>query len=237
MAADIQPSTTETIEIDLFTNKTGHHVWIMNNQTQRADYNAPILLLANERNYSYPLDPEWNVYNFGTNNTVRIVMNNKYQSAHPMHIHGHNFVSCNQVSAFPQPYLNSTDLILYPSVRPLRRRRLLGRPQHHQPVQPSPAGRAHAPPIRAPSHSIHSRQSGRLVLPLPHRVACEHGIHAQYPGETGGAHGYEDSRGDAGDVCSLGCVDEDSCGGSDRCGDLEGSEGACGGVGEEGGLE
>lgn len=64
----------------------------MNNQTQRANYNDPILLLANQHNFSYP-DPEWNVYNVGTNKTIRIVMNNKYQSAHPMHFHGHNFVS------------------------------------------------------------------------------------------------------------------------------------------------
>lgn len=92
IAADPIPDTTETIEIDLLTNSTGHHVWIMNNQTQRADYNDPILLLANQKNFSYP-DPEWNVYNVGSNKTIRIVMNNKYQSAHPMHFHGHNFVS------------------------------------------------------------------------------------------------------------------------------------------------
>lgn len=93
MAADLKPSTTETIEIDLLTNATGHHVWIMNNITERANYSDPILLLANQRNFSYPEDPQWNVYNFGSNKTVRIVMNNKYQSPHPMHLHGHSYVS------------------------------------------------------------------------------------------------------------------------------------------------
>ncbi|KAH7394735.1 Cupredoxin [Pyrenochaeta sp. MPI-SDFR-AT-0127] len=52
------PTTTETIKVDLLTNATGHH---------------------------------WNVYNFGTNKTIRIVLNTIYQSAHPMHLHGHSF--------------------------------------------------------------------------------------------------------------------------------------------------
>lgn len=92
MAIDLIPDITETIEIDLVTNSSGHHVWILNNQTQRANYNDPLLLLAHQKNFSYPLDPEWNVYNFGRYRSIRIVMNNKYQSAHPMHLHGHTFV-------------------------------------------------------------------------------------------------------------------------------------------------
>ncbi|CAG8417179.1 unnamed protein product [Penicillium salamii] len=67
-----------------------NHVWIMNNRTQRTDYSNPILLLANNGNFSYP-DPEWNVYDFGSSKTIRIVLNTVYQSAHPMHLHGHSF--------------------------------------------------------------------------------------------------------------------------------------------------
>ena len=74
----------------------------MNNQTQRANYNDPLLLLANQQNFSYPLDPEWNVYNFGSNKSIRIVMNNKYQSAHPMHLHGHAFVRYSDFDAIPR---------------------------------------------------------------------------------------------------------------------------------------
>ncbi|CAG7927995.1 unnamed protein product [Penicillium olsonii] len=87
---DPNPDSVETIEVDLFTNGTGQHVWIMNNRTQRTDYNKPILLLANNGNFSYP-DPEWNVYDFGSSKTIRIVLNTVYQSAHPMHLHGHSF--------------------------------------------------------------------------------------------------------------------------------------------------
>ncbi|KAF2138179.1 multicopper oxidase [Aplosporella prunicola CBS 121167] len=84
-----EPDVTETIEVDLFTNETGHHVWIMNNRTQRTNYNEPVLLLADQGNSSFPSD--WNVYDFGANRTIRIVLNTVYQSAHPMHLHGHSF--------------------------------------------------------------------------------------------------------------------------------------------------
>ena len=95
MKPDPNPATVEEIEIDLLTNATGHHVWIQNNQTYRANLNNPLLLLANKQNSSYQYDPQWGVYNFGKNKTIRIVLHTKYQSAHPMHIHGGNMVSLN----------------------------------------------------------------------------------------------------------------------------------------------
>lgn len=63
----------------------------MNGSSFRANYNKPILLLASEGNTSYPYDPQWNVYNFGTNGSVRIILNSKIPTSHPMHLHGHNF--------------------------------------------------------------------------------------------------------------------------------------------------
>ena len=92
-AAALIPSTTETIAVNLTTNVTGHHIWILNNITQYTDYNEPLLRLAAQGKEAYPLGSEANVYNFGANHTVRIVMNNYYRSAHPMHLHGHTFVS------------------------------------------------------------------------------------------------------------------------------------------------
>ncbi|KHN94902.1 laccase-1 precursor [Metarhizium album ARSEF 1941] len=89
-AVDPEPDALEVIEVDLFTNATGHHVWIMNNRTQYTDYNRPLMLEAYKGNFTFP-DPKANVYDFGTNRTVRIVLNTIYQSAHPMHLHGHNF--------------------------------------------------------------------------------------------------------------------------------------------------
>ena len=51
----------------------------------------PILDLAYSGNTSYPDDPQWNVYNFGQNSSVRIVLYNQTPVMHPMHLHGHNF--------------------------------------------------------------------------------------------------------------------------------------------------
>ncbi|KAH9875831.1 hypothetical protein IAQ61_003296 [Plenodomus lingam] len=84
-----EPDVVETIQVDLYTNATGHHVWHMNNRTQRSNYHRPLLLEAAQGNTTIP--DEWNVYNFGSNRTVRIVLNTVYQSAHPMHLHGHAF--------------------------------------------------------------------------------------------------------------------------------------------------
>ncbi|TVY15230.1 oxidoreductase ptaK [Lachnellula arida] len=82
------PSTTQTFEINYHINATGHFLWALGAHSFRADYNQPILLLANEGNFTYPA--EWNVQNFGTNTTIRIVVNNPSPVAHPMHLHGHN---------------------------------------------------------------------------------------------------------------------------------------------------
>ena len=103
---DPNPATTETIVMNcecvcygfadaanMVTdgqNATGHWLWTMNNSSFRANYDDPLLLLVNEGNTSYPDDPEWNVHNFGSNKTIRIIVNNLIPTAHPMHIHGHN---------------------------------------------------------------------------------------------------------------------------------------------------
>ena len=52
----------------------------------------PLLLLANLGNTTYP--SEWNVYNFHSAPTIRIVLRNLVyvpRGSHPMHLHGHNF--------------------------------------------------------------------------------------------------------------------------------------------------
>ena len=61
-----------------------------NNSSFHGDYNAPVLLLAAANNISYP-DPEWNVYNYGSNNSMRIILTNPTANHHPMHLHGHNY--------------------------------------------------------------------------------------------------------------------------------------------------
>lgn len=52
---------------------------------------APILLLESSGNTSYPLDPSWNVYNFGYHTSIRIIIKNIFPIYHPMHLHGHDF--------------------------------------------------------------------------------------------------------------------------------------------------
>lgn len=71
-------------------NSTGHFLWTVNDVSFRGDYNAPLLLLANVGNTSYPYDPEWAVHNTGNATSVRLVVENTTPAAHPMHLHGHN---------------------------------------------------------------------------------------------------------------------------------------------------
>lgn len=81
----------ENITIGFGQNSSGNWQWSMNGESFRANYNNPILLLSNVGNNSYPDDPQWNVYNFGSNSSIRIIVKNPGFAAHPMHLHGHNF--------------------------------------------------------------------------------------------------------------------------------------------------
>ncbi|PQE22013.1 multicopper oxidase protein [Rutstroemia sp. NJR-2017a BBW] len=84
----VQPETTQTYEINNYVNDTGSFLWTLDGVSMRVDYNDPILYLATEGNYSYPT--EWNVRNFGSNSSIRVIVNNPTPAAHPMHLHGHN---------------------------------------------------------------------------------------------------------------------------------------------------
>ncbi|PYH42871.1 uncharacterized protein BP01DRAFT_385075 [Aspergillus saccharolyticus JOP 1030-1] len=85
------PATTETMEINVGQNATGHFLWYFNNATFRANYNAPLLLLGRTGNFSSPYYANANTYNYGSNSSVRIIFNNIYPMQHPLHLHGHNF--------------------------------------------------------------------------------------------------------------------------------------------------
>jgi hypothetical protein len=80
--SNVVPATTETIDITFGSNGTAF-VWSMNGQTFRGDYNSPILPQVNEGNMTFA--PEWNVFDFGTNSSVRLILNNTVaQGPHPM---------------------------------------------------------------------------------------------------------------------------------------------------------
>jgi len=84
-----EPSTTLRLDFEFKSNGT-HFIWYVNNSSYRGDYNAPILPSAQNGDYNYK--PEWNVFDFGSNKTVRIHMvNHGFIGSHPMHLHGHDF--------------------------------------------------------------------------------------------------------------------------------------------------
>ncbi|KAK5656371.1 hypothetical protein OQA88_4751 [Cercophora sp. LCS_1] len=83
-----QPTTTHTMEIEIFTNESDITLWKFGGVSMRANYNNPILLQANEGNFTF--EEEWNVLNFLANTSIRIVVVNKTPGPHPMHLHGHN---------------------------------------------------------------------------------------------------------------------------------------------------
>lgn len=71
-------------------NVTGSQLFFMDGYTFRPDNDQPMLLLARIGNTSYP-NPEWNVYNYGFNSSMRIILLNSNPIPHPMHMHGHDF--------------------------------------------------------------------------------------------------------------------------------------------------
>ena len=86
-------NTTVDVALSFELNSTGHFLWTFDASTFRTDYNNPILPLlqaSNSTTYIDEFPTEWNVYNFGSNKSFVIVINNENAVAHPMHIHGHN---------------------------------------------------------------------------------------------------------------------------------------------------
>lgn len=82
--------TTVTMNVAVTVNATGHIAWTINDSAFEADWNNPLLLLVKSGNISYPAaDNDWNIYNLGTNKTVRVVINNTSPTSHPWHLHGH----------------------------------------------------------------------------------------------------------------------------------------------------
>ncbi|KAI1851207.1 hypothetical protein JX265_006165 [Neoarthrinium moseri] len=82
------PDVTEIVPIELRDNGTAD-LWYMADRTFRVDYNTPQLLNAEEGNLTFPYIQ--NVHNYGSNNSLRFVIENPGAEPHPMHLHGHNF--------------------------------------------------------------------------------------------------------------------------------------------------
>jgi len=89
MTPNPNPAKTFTILVDEIVNATGHLEWRLNQQVFRANYNHPLLLLAQEMNQTY--EPEWNVLQPGDAETVRLVINNNSTISHVSITHSLSF--------------------------------------------------------------------------------------------------------------------------------------------------
>jgi FtsP/CotA-like multicopper oxidase with cupredoxin domain len=86
-----EPDVTIKVDITSFVNETGHTLYLMNGKTFCADYNEPTLLTAQAGNLAgLEQQPDKNIYNFGNNQTIRIIFQNHVPFSHPMHVHGQN---------------------------------------------------------------------------------------------------------------------------------------------------
>ena len=83
------PSTTIQMSVNVSVNATGHLVWTINNSAFRGDYTNPLLLLAKAGNANGITDLQRNIFNVGTNTTIRVVVTNHSPTSHPWHLHGH----------------------------------------------------------------------------------------------------------------------------------------------------
>lgn len=98
-------SFTDVIPIDFRSNGTAL-LWYMQNRTFYIDYNDPLLLEAKLGNIDFPKIR--NVHNYGTNQTVRFVLENPIPQPHPMHLHGHNIQILQEGPCNAVPAVNST---------------------------------------------------------------------------------------------------------------------------------
>ncbi|KAF2661051.1 multicopper oxidase [Lophiostoma macrostomum CBS 122681] len=83
-------SFTQPIEFTFRPNETGWIQFFTNDRQFRAEYGNPLLLKAStDLNFSAPVLAD--LFDFGSNHSVRMVFKNYFTGAHPMHLHGHDF--------------------------------------------------------------------------------------------------------------------------------------------------
>ncbi|ORY59529.1 Cupredoxin [Pseudomassariella vexata] len=82
-----QPGYTEVVPIVFRSNGTAD-LWYLQNRTARVDYNEPELLDAKKGDLNF--DYIQNVHNYGTNSSIRFIIENPGAQPHPIHLHGHN---------------------------------------------------------------------------------------------------------------------------------------------------
>ncbi|KAI1380532.1 putative multicopper oxidase [Hypoxylon crocopeplum] len=83
-----EPGVTEILPVELRPNGSSN-LWFMANRTFRVDYNDPQLMNARDGNFEFPHIQ--NVHNYGSNSSLRFIIQNTGFQPHPVHLHGHNF--------------------------------------------------------------------------------------------------------------------------------------------------
>ncbi|KAI1263856.1 multicopper oxidase [Xylariaceae sp. FL1019] len=83
-----EPSWTQNMDIGLYRNASGNLLWTFGGVSARVDFNAPTLRQLNNNDFNF--EPDMNVMNFGSNTSVRFIVNNPTPASHPMHAHGVN---------------------------------------------------------------------------------------------------------------------------------------------------
>ncbi|KAJ2974397.1 hypothetical protein NUW58_g8671 [Xylaria curta] len=122
-----EPSWTQNMDISMFRNASGNLLWQFGGVAARVDYNKPTLLQLG--NNSMKFEPEMNVHDYGSNSSIRIIVNNPTPAPHPMHAHGVNMYI---LSAGPGNYDGTT--VVRPA-NPMRRDVQMVQPFGHIVVQ------------------------------------------------------------------------------------------------------
>ncbi|KAI8627907.1 multicopper oxidase [Xylariaceae sp. FL1651] len=89
-----EPSWIQNMDIAAYRNESNILLWKFGGVSARVDYNDPTLLQV--KNNDFQFEPDMNVMNFGTNSSVRFIVNNPTPSPHPMHAHGVNMYILSQ---------------------------------------------------------------------------------------------------------------------------------------------
>ncbi|KAI0018816.1 multicopper oxidase [Xylariomycetidae sp. FL0641] len=110
-----EPSWTQNMDIAVFKNESGNTLWSFGGVSGRVDYNDPTLLQAKAGDLNF--DPEANVMNFGTNSSIRFIVNNPTPAPHPIHAHGLNMY----ILSAGAGNFNGSDADLVRPANPMRR--------------------------------------------------------------------------------------------------------------------
>lgn len=142
------PTAEPSTQVHFFTfytiNETNNLVFTMNtelgdvidfgNHTYRGNYSNPLLRDAQQIGPRNTFTDEDSLYNFGTNTSVRVVINNPtyIQNMHSMHLHGHDI----QVLSFGGSSWSEGDPLVMDN--PIRRDTMMLPPNGHIVFQYTP---------------------------------------------------------------------------------------------------